>query len=132
MFESRTVLHAGQAVAQVVAGWTAQRRDLRAHRPDHGRRLGGPVVKTLVKAAIPRGPATGRGWRAGTKLGYLTVSTPGGLQGVHNLKLDGFLPSAPAGWSASVERHRRRRGQRLRLDDARPGPGLFGQSRPGL
>lgn len=102
LLESRTVLRSGQVVAQVVAGWTSQRRKLVLTGPITVVGWAGLSLKTVVKAAIPLGPASGSGWKAGTKFGYLTVSTPGGLQGVHNLKLDGFLPSAPAGWSASA------------------------------
>jgi D-alanyl-D-alanine carboxypeptidase (penicillin-binding protein 5/6) len=102
LLETQTVLHAGQAVAQVVAGWTAQRHKVVLPAPITVVGWGGLSVKTLVTAAIPPGPGAGRGWSSGTKFGYVTVSTPAGLQGVHNVRLDGFLPSAPAGWSASA------------------------------
>ncbi len=129
-----TVLRAGQAVAdgRRPAGPTSGSNAV-AHGPDHGRRLAGTVVKTVVKARHPLKPGAGAGWKPGTTMATVEVSTPAGLQAVAPAKLDGFLPSAPAGWSppASDHLHHRCR-QQLRHRRARPSPGLFGQPRSGL
>ena len=55
LLESRTVLRSGQVVAQVVAGWTSQRRKLVLTGPITVVGWAGLSLKTVVKAAIPTG-----------------------------------------------------------------------------
>jgi D-alanyl-D-alanine carboxypeptidase (penicillin-binding protein 5/6) len=97
--ETRPVLHAGQAVATVVAGWSHARLNALVAAPVTVAGWPGLSVKTLVKAAVPLAPGSGRGWNPGATIASVEVSTPAGIQEVAPAKLNGFLPSAPPGWS---------------------------------
>jgi len=95
-----TVLRANQAVAGVTAGWSHKRLAAVLWAPVTVVGWPGLVVKTVVKAAVSPKPGLGRGWTAGTKMATVEVSTPAAIQQVAPARLNGFLRSAPAGWSA--------------------------------
>jgi D-alanyl-D-alanine carboxypeptidase (penicillin-binding protein 5/6) len=97
---AHTVLAAGQAVASVTAAWSHKRLKAVVWGPVTVVGWPGLVVRTFVKASIPRSPGIGRGWTAGTKMATVEVSTPAAIQQVAPARLNGFLRSAPPGWSA--------------------------------
>ena len=80
---------------------------------------------------IPSGPASGGAGSRERSSATVTVSTPGGLQAVAHVKLDGFLPSAPGGLVRLGHRRPTAR-PTARHHRARPSPGLFGQPRSRL
>jgi D-alanyl-D-alanine carboxypeptidase (penicillin-binding protein 5/6) len=95
-----TVLRANQAVASVTAGWSHKRLAAVLWTPVSIVGWPGLIVKSLVKAAVSPEPGLGRGWTAGTKMATVEVSTPAAIQQVAPARLNGFLRSAPARWSA--------------------------------
>jgi hypothetical protein len=92
-------LGAHEPVATVVAGWTHERPSVVVPVPVTVVGWAGLLVKTVVKASIPVKPGAGRGWKSGTTMASVEVSTPAGVQSVTLAKLSRFLPSAPPGWS---------------------------------
>ncbi len=103
VLEARRVLAPGQTVAKVIAGWAKDPRTA-VLVGDPATVVGWPglVMKTVVRAAIPAVPSTQDGWRKGTAMAAVEVSTPGGLQCLAFATLDGYLSSAPRGWSRLV------------------------------
>jgi D-alanyl-D-alanine carboxypeptidase (penicillin-binding protein 5/6) len=97
--QARPVLGAHEPVATVVAGWTHERPSVVVPVPVTVVGWAGLLVKTVVKASIPVKPGAGRGWKSGTTMASVEVSTPAGVQSVTLAKLSRFLPSAPPGWS---------------------------------
>ncbi|MFZ2058191.1 MAG: hypothetical protein WAV54_12360 [Acidimicrobiales bacterium] len=97
--QARPVLRAHQPVAKVVAGWTHERPSAVVPVPVTVVGWAGLLVRTVVKASVPVKPGAGRGWKAGTTMASVEVSTPAGVQSVTPAKLSRFLPSAPPGWS---------------------------------
>ena len=98
--EVRQVLHAGQAVASVVAGWTSVRPAVVvAGDPPTVVGWGGLSVMTVVRASIPYTRGAPHGWQAGATMATVEVSTPGGVQAAVFATIDRFLAPAPAGWS---------------------------------
>ena len=95
-----TVLRAHQAVASLSADWSHQRLEAVLWSPVTVVGWPGLIVKTVVKASVPRKPGLGRGWSAGTRVATVEVSTPAAIQQVAPGRLSGFLRSAPAGWTA--------------------------------
>ncbi|MGA2527617.1 MAG: D-alanyl-D-alanine carboxypeptidase [Acidimicrobiales bacterium] len=93
------VLFAHEPVAKVVAGWTAKATELSV--PVSMTVVGWPgmSVTTVVKASIPVRPGAGHGWDQGTKMATVEVSTPAAIEQVAPGRLNGFLPSAPLGWT---------------------------------
>jgi D-alanyl-D-alanine carboxypeptidase (penicillin-binding protein 5/6) len=96
---TRSILHAYQPVARVVAGWSRERPDAVVTVPVTVVGWAGLLVETVVKASIPLKPGTGRGWKSGTTIASVEVVTPAGVQSVAPAKLSLFLASAPPGWS---------------------------------
>ena len=96
------ILPAHAPVASVVAGWTSKQPKLVI--PVSMTVVGWPglYVTTFVKASIPTKPGAGRGWGPGTKMADVEVSTPAGIEQVAPGRLNGFLPSAPLGWSPAA------------------------------
>ena len=95
-----TIFRANQAVATVTAGWSQKRLSAVLWTPVTVVGWPGLIVKTVVKPAVSPKPGLGRGWTAGTKMATVQVSTPAAIQQVAPARLDGFLRSAPVGWSA--------------------------------
>lgn len=95
------VLGTDEPVAALVAPWTYRQR--RARVWEHVTVVGWPglVVSTVVTPDVPEKPGAGRGWQTGTKMATVTVSTSGAIQQLAPARLNGFLPSAPAGWTPS-------------------------------
>ena len=100
--EAWPVLHAGQSVATVVAGWSHERLDAVVTSPVTVVGWAGLGVQMVVKPSVPVEPGAGRGWQAGTTMATVEVSTPAGVQCAAAAKLNGFLPSAPTDWWSSA------------------------------
>jgi D-alanyl-D-alanine carboxypeptidase (penicillin-binding protein 5/6) len=96
------VLGEDEPVAALVAPWSYRQRQARVW--EHVTVVGWPglVVSMLVRADVPAKPGAGRGWEAGTKMATVMVSTSGAIQQLAPARLNGFLPSAPPGWSAAT------------------------------
>lgn len=97
--QSRPLLRAYQPVARVVALWSRKQPDAVVTVPVTVVGWAGLVVQTVVKASVPLGPGTGRGWKSGTTIASVEVVTPAGVQSTVPAKLNLFLSSAPPGWS---------------------------------
>jgi D-alanyl-D-alanine carboxypeptidase (penicillin-binding protein 5/6) len=99
--KARRILSAYQPVGEVVAGWSRERPDVVVTAAVTAIGWGGLVVATVVKATIPPKPATGRGWKSGTTMAIVELTTPAGVQFVARAKLSRFFSAAPLGWSPS-------------------------------
>lgn len=96
---AQQILRAYQPVARVVAGWNRERLNAVVTVPVAVVGWAGLIVDTVVVPSIPPKPGVGPGWRSGTTMASVEVSTPAGVQSVTPAKLSRFLPSAPPGWS---------------------------------
>jgi len=99
--EVRQVLRPGEPVAAVEAGWTQDERKVVIGGPASVVGWAGLFVRTVLKPSVPVEPGARHGWKAGTVMATVEVSTPGGLQSQAVATLDRFLPPAPPGWSPS-------------------------------
>jgi D-alanyl-D-alanine carboxypeptidase len=99
--EARPILHTGQPVAKVVAGWTHERPTVVvAGDPATVVGWAGLKVKTVVTPSV-RAALGPKGWTTGTPMALVEVSTPGGLQSFAFGTIDRHLRPAPPGWSPS-------------------------------
>ena len=97
--ETRQVLARGESVATVVAPWSHARLEAVLASPLSVAGWPGLVVRTTVRPDIPLKPGAGAGWKPDTTIATVEVSTSAGIEAVAPAKLDGFLASAPSGWS---------------------------------
>lgn len=103
-----SVLTAGDVVAHASGAWTSLHPAVIVTAPVSVVGWGGLSLRTQLTGVFPFRSDGGRGWRPGTRVGYLTVSAPAGLLGDGYLWLRGAMPAAPVGWSpasASARKH---------------------------
>jgi D-alanyl-D-alanine carboxypeptidase (penicillin-binding protein 5/6) len=93
------VLSSLQPVAAVSAGWTNKTLDVYVPAQMSVVAWPGLTITTSLKTSVPVAPGAGRGWTPGTKMGIVEVSSPTAIEAVEPVRLNGFLPSAPPGWS---------------------------------
>ena len=93
------ILASFEPVATVSAGWSAKALDV--YVPAHMTVVAwaGLTITTAVKTSVPVAPGAGRGWTPGTKMGTVEISSPAAIEAAEPVRLNGFLPSAPPGWS---------------------------------
>jgi len=96
---SQAILRSYQPVARVVAAWSRERPTAVVTVPVTVVGWNGLVVDTAVVASINPKPGVGPGWRSGSTMANVEVSTPAGVQSVTPAKLSRFLRSAPRGWT---------------------------------
>jgi len=102
---SQAILRSYQPVARVVAAWSRERPTAVVTVPVTVVGWNGLVVDTAVVASINPKPGVGPGWRSGSTMANVEVSTPAGVQSVTPAKLSRFLRSAPRGWTPPAASH---------------------------